>query len=307
MLVEAGDYLVLGVASGEEDLVELGLGESACVFEAIESFADFHEDLAGFTRADDILVEVVLGEEVVGEMRITDPHVFVLVGRQISTEVEISNVHGSELGTGGDNGIEERLDDRGLCGICGCITVGEQEIAGNRTTSSVFESRKVGRAYVELILLLEDRIVVRRTLAFCAHLGFMGTNCGLGIHKFTHLSDARVDPQGRFRTFKSLRASERGAIGIDIQDPLGEDIGADTVAADDFGQDLGIPVVLFFVIEGQTVADLEKNAVYFILGLEGLLEESGVDIFEDGFDCEGKGLTTEMERGRADVWSGMAG
>jgi hypothetical protein len=131
MLVEAGDYLVLGVASGEEDLVELGFGEGACVFEAIESLADFHEDLAGFASPNDVLVQIVLGEECVREMRIVDPHVLVFVRRQVGTKIEISNVHGSELSTRGDNGIEEGLDDRGLCGVRGCITVWEQEIAAN--------------------------------------------------------------------------------------------------------------------------------------------------------------------------------
>ena len=44
-----------------------------------------------------------------------------------------------------------------------------------------------------------------------------------------------------------------------------------------------------------------------ILGLEGLVVELGVNVFEDGLDGECEGLTTEMERGRADVWSWMAG
>jgi hypothetical protein len=145
-------------------------------------------------------------------------------------------------------------------------------------------------------------------LAFFAHLGGMGSAGSLGVHEFTEFSDARVYPQRRFRTFEGLSAGEWRTIFVDVEDALGEGIITDTVVKAAHGrQDLDVPVVAFFFIERQIVTDFEKNSVNFIFGLEGLFEEPGINIFEDGVDCKGKGLATEMERGRADSWSWVAG
>jgi len=109
-----------------------------------------------------------------------------------------------------------------------------------------------------------------------------------------------------------LSAGKRRTIGVDVEDALCKSVVANTVVDAAHGrQDLDVPVVLFFIIERQIVADFEKNSVNFIFGLGRLLMELGVDIFEKGINSEGKGVWAKIQGVRSDrrsfVASGDAG
>jgi hypothetical protein len=104
-----------------------------------------------------------------------------------------------------------------------------------------------------------------------------------------------------------LSARKRRTIGVDVEEALGESVIADTVVdAAHCRKDFDVPIVLFFIVERQLIANLEKNSVNFILGLGGLLVELGIDIFEDGVNSKGKGLWAKMKSVRCDGRSFMA-
>jgi hypothetical protein len=105
-----------------------------------------------------------------------------------------------------------------------------------------------------------------------------------------------------------LSASKRRTIGVDVEEALSESVVAYTVVNAAHGrQEFDVPIVLFFIVERQLIANLEKNSVNFILGLGGLLVELGINIFEDGINSKGKGLWAKIQSVRSDRRSLMAG
>ena len=106
MFPEAGGEVALAVASPVEALLQEAVGNQAGLGKAVHSSTDLnvHISIKG-----DHVGQSILVHDVVGEIAQFEPHVFVALHGGV--EVEILDVDGHELCTGGGNDtVQEELD-----------------------------------------------------------------------------------------------------------------------------------------------------------------------------------------------------